>query len=1207
MPAPRVAHKAPQQRAGRAGGRGSEEHQSEVSPSGSGFKKKGGGLEQPHLAKHVSANGRKPPGHEAKAGSSSAPANGHIRGNNVLSNAVFRHSHHYTYDGVGDAAQTRVGGSASSVKPGSLKSASVRSGMDALYAGGEGLPRRINFLPARHADAHSALPVDLKPLNAADPSREPRGSQPVGGAEGVGPGEGKQGRRRGEKERRESSERERDGLDGRLDRSDVAVEWREIRPIGAGLSNLGNTCFMNSVLQCLTYTPPLANYLSQSPHSAKCSVPGWCALCEMEKHVPRAVGSTGKVVSPTGFVRNVRSIARSFKAGRQEDAHEYMRCLLDALHRCCLPPKRASASGSGAAPPLDPAFASRLMNTFVHRTFGGYLCSQVQCTVCGYCSRTYDPFLDLSLEIVRADSVTKALHRFTSEEALDGANKYKCSKCRKKVRALKSFAVEEAPPILTVHLKRFAAFTGRKLDKHVAFDPSLDLSPFMTAPSPSPSSPHSTAGCSSSSITNTSASASGGGSKSSRGSSSSGRGGKYSLYGVLVHAGWSTNSGHYYCYVRGPSGTWSSMDDSRVQQVSEKTVLQQRAYLLFYVREPTAHAAANANAAAAAAANAANAVSANTAAVAARPPPTAPFPAAAAPASTAAGAAAAAEVKVGKKGKAAAPHVEALMHMQAHAQAQSQAQPQAQAQAQVEGMAVDERKGSAAERAEGGEGAREGRGEGEGVVEGAKEKWDEGEGRARLAEVSSGEESSEEERKADGEAAAGDGGDSDGDGDDDSDDPDWTLGDEGEEDAGNEEGGRIGGRVQGGSGRDGAPRGHGWQQLDRCYGCYLAPGNLERPSGAGAAPAAAPAWETASAAGDGGQRAAVWAAAVAAAAGRGCCGSCPPSCRCLFLAGRKRRREAMEGWGRGVGWQASGEMEMREKWEGGRRLGRREEVTVAEGEKGEVEKEGGEEEGRRRPQGAIVAQVMNEMQMEEGEVGEEEEEEGEAVMMAGPGIVARGVGSSEDDSEGWSSGSESEGDGDKGGEDGRQQDEEEEDEDGVEGKGNGQRVQTGQGNGSGSKSLDGNSRSRVVTFGGSDAVWMMREGGQEAPVGAGGLAGSQWGDDGMAMNGAHMHLPERRAATKYRYDDWDEELDRGRVKKMKRKAHPTDEAADHRNPFQEAALRPAGAGGEVGGDEGGVREAHGKRPGRWMGRDKGRHDSNRHVAKLRGKSARPRW
>lgn len=38
----------------------------------------------------------------------------------------------------------------------------------------------------------------------------------------------------------------------------------------------------------------------------------------------------------------------------------------------------------------------------------------------------------------------------------------------------------------------------------------------------------------------------------------------YQLYGVLVHSGFSCNSGHYYCYVKAPNQTWYCMNDSHV-------------------------------------------------------------------------------------------------------------------------------------------------------------------------------------------------------------------------------------------------------------------------------------------------------------------------------------------------------------------------------------------------------------------------------------------------------------------------------------------------------------------------------------------------------------------------------------------------------------------------------------------------------------------
>lgn len=50
----------------------------------------------------------------------------------------------------------------------------------------------------------------------------------------------------------------------------ICMDWRQKRRPGAGLYNLGSTCYLNVILQCLTYTPPLANYLLSRQHSRFC-------------------------------------------------------------------------------------------------------------------------------------------------------------------------------------------------------------------------------------------------------------------------------------------------------------------------------------------------------------------------------------------------------------------------------------------------------------------------------------------------------------------------------------------------------------------------------------------------------------------------------------------------------------------------------------------------------------------------------------------------------------------------------------------------------------------------------------------------------------------------------------------------------------------------------------------------------------------------
>lgn len=66
--------------------------------------------------------------------------------------------------------------------------------------------------------------------------------------------------------------------------------------------------------------------------------------------------------------------------------------------------------------------------TWVHKIFGGRLRSRVTCHDCGYNSDTFDSILDLSLDIIKVQSVEEALKRFVAPDYLKGADKYKCEK-----------------------------------------------------------------------------------------------------------------------------------------------------------------------------------------------------------------------------------------------------------------------------------------------------------------------------------------------------------------------------------------------------------------------------------------------------------------------------------------------------------------------------------------------------------------------------------------------------------------------------------------------------------------------------------------------------------------------------------------------------------------------------------------------------------
>ncbi|XP_077710579.1 ubiquitin carboxyl-terminal hydrolase 36 isoform X1 [Canis aureus] len=316
----------------------------------------------------------------------------------------------------------------------------------------------------------------------------------------------------------------------------LSLKWERVYRVGAGLHNLGNTCFLNSTIQCLTYTPPLANYLLSKEHTRNCHQGSFCMLCVMQNHMVQAFANSGNAIKPVSFIRDLKKIARHFRFGNQEDAHEFLRYTIDAMQKACL---------NGCAK-LD---RQTQATTLVHQIFGGYLRSRVKCSVCKSVSDTYDPYLDVALEIRQAANIVRALELFVKPDVLSGENAYMCAKCKKKVPASKRFTIHRTSNVLTLSLKRFANFSGGKITKDVGYPEFLNIRPYM--------------------------------------SQSNGEPVMYGLYAVLVHSGYSCHAGHYYCYVKASNGQWYQMNDSLVHSSNIKVVLNQQAYLLFYLRIPS--------------------------------------------------------------------------------------------------------------------------------------------------------------------------------------------------------------------------------------------------------------------------------------------------------------------------------------------------------------------------------------------------------------------------------------------------------------------------------------------------------------------------------------------------------------------------------------------------------------------------------------------
>ncbi|EGN99482.1 hypothetical protein SERLA73DRAFT_168890 [Serpula lacrymans var. lacrymans S7.3] len=320
-----------------------------------------------------------------------------------------------------------------------------------------------------------------------------------------------------------------------------------------GLLNLGQTCFLNVILQSFIHNPLLRNYFLSDRHNSKLCKHAHCICCEMDKLFTEIYSPTSTPFGPTSFLATTWKVSSEMSGYAQQDAHEFFITALALIHGTC----RGSTNVS--------------CNCIIHSTFAGALQSDVTCERCGNITSTVDPMLDISLELKSKTSeagdntLAGCLRRFTQPEKL-GSKEYSCSKCSKASHeANKRLSVRKLPPVLSFQFKRFehknmSKFSSpQKIDTPIRFPVMLNMAPYTTL------------------VMNAK------GKESEKGHDLGPDAMyEYDLFAVINHEGQMDN-GHYTNFARFQD-EWYRFDDDKVTQSSLGACLSSPAYMCFYVK-----------------------------------------------------------------------------------------------------------------------------------------------------------------------------------------------------------------------------------------------------------------------------------------------------------------------------------------------------------------------------------------------------------------------------------------------------------------------------------------------------------------------------------------------------------------------------------------------------------------------------------------------
>lgn len=326
-----------------------------------------------------------------------------------------------------------------------------------------------------------------------------------------------------------------------------------------GLSNLGNSCYINACMQILSHTYKLNNFLNKKNYTKYLNrVPDAIILLEWD-NLREMMWNKNCTVAPMRFINSVKKVATLkkrdlFTGFAQNDAQEFLLFIIDCLHNSVQREVEMKITGNAVNKTDKLAITCyNMMQKMYNKDYSEMLqiFYGIQVSILSSFDETKqhslspEPFSVLSLSIpdISKPTIFDCLDLYCKKEELTGENQWYNEDKSNYEDAKRGYIFWSLPDIFIIDIKRWNN-SGRKKQVLVTSGiTNIDFSKYVKGYNKETY--------------------------------------RYDLYGVCNHTG-GAMGGHYTAHVKNANNKWYEFNDTSVNEISEDRVVSQKSYCFFY-------------------------------------------------------------------------------------------------------------------------------------------------------------------------------------------------------------------------------------------------------------------------------------------------------------------------------------------------------------------------------------------------------------------------------------------------------------------------------------------------------------------------------------------------------------------------------------------------------------------------------------------------